>query len=245
MQTLPERLENNLLSSLDAEDLTILKPHLEDWQADAGTVIHRPGEPLRDAFFPRGVSMISYCVVFGRKRSVDTMFVGREGAAGCIVTQGQLPAYTQAQVRTSGPFWRIRLSRLDEARRQSSNLESVFARYSECVLAQVFQSVACDSNHSIEQRAAKWLLTAIDRTGGTNLTLTQEQFASMLGIGRSYLSRVVHDLRKRGVLETRRNRIVVQKPDELRALACDCDTAVSRHFATLLKGVYANKGSSR
>lgn len=243
MHTRRQTLENSLLRSLETKDLSNLKPYLEDWEADTGTVIHRPGEVLRHAYFPRGASLISYCVVFGGKRSVDTMFVGREGAAGCLVTQGQLPAYTQAEVRMSGPFWRISLPRLEEARHRSAKLETIFARYSECVLAQVFQSVACDANHSIEQRTAKWLLTAVDRTGGTDLKLTQEQLASMLGVGRSYLSRVLQDLRSRGVLETRRTRIIIHKADELRAMTCDCDNAVSRHFATLLKGDYADNKS--
>ncbi len=110
--------------------------------------------------------------------------------------------------------------------------------YADCLMAQVFQSVACNAAHSIEQRTAKWLLAAAERTGAEDIALTQEQLAAMLGVGRSYLSRVIHDLRGRGVIETRRGRIGIRNGNGLRLLACECNSSVNRHFDDVLKGVY-------
>jgi len=35
------------------------------------------------------------------------------------------------------------------------------ARYADCMLAQIFQSTACNAIHSIEQRTAKWIISAM------------------------------------------------------------------------------------
>lgn len=60
----------------------------------------------------------------------------------------------------------------------------------------------------------------------------------MLGVGRSYLSRIIHSLKQRSVLETKRGRIAVRDASALRQLACECNAAAARHFRDVLKGVY-------
>ncbi len=86
----------------------------------------------------------------------------------------------------------------------------MFARYADCMLAQMFQSTACNAIHSIEQRTAKWIISAMERADGDNVVpLTHEQFATLLGVGRSYASRVIQTFKAEGVLETRRGSILV------------------------------------
>jgi len=233
-----DSIGNNLLRALRAEDWAVVEPKLEQWSAPTGTLLHDPGDTVRYAYFPRGSSLISYLVVMGDGRAIETALVGREGAIGGIVSQGRLPAYARAEVQLGGLFYRIDLRDLEEAKRQSPTLRNLFARYADCLMAQVFQSVACNAAHTIEQRTAKWLLAAIERTGAVDVALTQEQLAAMLGVGRSYLSRIIHDLRAREVIETRRKRIGVRNVDRLRSLACECNACVSGHFDNVLEGVY-------
>lgn len=232
------QVDNNLLRALRLEDWNILQPRLEEWSALTGQLLHEPGDAVRFAYFPRGHSLISYLVVLSDGRAIETALVGREGAVGGIVSQGRLPAYSRAEVQLGGDFYRIDLKHLEEAKAQSLTLRYLFARYADCLMAQVFQSVACNAAHTIEQRAAKWLLAAIERSGETDMVLTQEQLAAMLGVGRSYLSRVIHILKERGVIRTSRGRMGIRDIDGLRALACECNTCVSRHFDEVLIGVY-------
>jgi CRP-like cAMP-binding protein len=106
------------------------------------------------------------------------------------------------------------------------------------MMAQVFQAVACNASHTIEQRAAKWLCAAMDRTGESEITMTQEQLASMMGIGRSYASRVVQRFKGEGLVRTRRGGLKVLDQEGLRGRACSCNELVRRHFDTVLRGVY-------
>lgn len=234
----PDLIGNNLLRALRLDDWTVLAPMLEEWTAPTGLVLHSPGDTVRFAYFPCGASLISYLVVLGDGRAIETALVGKEGAVGGIVSQGRLPAYSRAEVQLGGSFLRIDLHRLEEAKGRSPTLRYLFARYADCLMAQVFQSVACNAVHSIEQRTAKWLVAAIERTGAEDVALTQEQLAAMLGVGRSYLSRIIQDLKQRGIIETRRGRIGIHNMDELRALSCECNSCVANHFDDVLKGVY-------
>lgn len=240
----PDKIGNNLLRALRASDWEFFKPMLEEWSAPTGAVLHEPGDTVRFAYFPRWASLISYLIVLNDGRAIETALVGREGAVGGIVSQGRLPAFSRAEVQHGGDFFRIDLQRLEEAKTHSLTLRYLFARYADCLMAQVFQSVGCNAAHSIEQRTAKWLLAAVERISAHEVNLTQEQLAAMLGVGRSYLSRVIQDLRNRGVITTGRGCIRVRDAKELRSLACECNTAIMRHFSDVLKGVYP-AGDSR
>jgi hypothetical protein len=106
------------------------------------------------------------------------------------------------------------------------------------MMAQVFQAVGCNAAHTIEQRTAKWLLAAMERTGAPTIPLTQEQLAAMLGVGRSYISRVIASFKSREILATRRGSLVVVDFDQLKGVACPCNESVRRHFDQVLRGVY-------
>jgi len=235
---------NNLLRALRDHDAEVLAEIATPWWGNFGDVLVQPGDTVQYVYFPCGPSLISYLVVLEDGSMVETALIGREGAAGGIVSQGRLPAYARAEVQFPGPFMRIELVKLEEAKLGSLSLRHLFARYADCLMAQIFQAVACNAVHNIEQRTAKWLISAMDRTGAPVIPLTQEQLAAMLGVGRSYISRVLGTFKQRGLIETRRRGLVVGNVDELRALACGCNDSVRQHFDDVLRGVYPAEGIS-
>jgi hypothetical protein len=81
----------------------------------------------------------------------------------------------------------------------------------------------------------------MERTDGDNaVRLTHEQLATLLGVGRSYTSRVIQAFKVETVLETRRGSILVRNLDALRLRSCLCNEAVKNHFEEVLRGVYPN-----
>ena len=190
-------------------------------------------------YFPCGQSLASYLVPNEDGRDVETILVGREGAVGGIVSEGYLPAYTRIAVKFGGSFARLPVGRLEAAKTTSRALRSVFSRYADCLLAQIFQSTACNAIHSIEQRTAKWIVSAIERTDGEEIVpLTHEQLATLLGVGRSYASRVIQTFKAEGILQTRRGSILIRDREALQARACLCNESVKNHFEEVLRGVY-------
>ncbi|HEY3793317.1 MAG TPA: helix-turn-helix domain-containing protein [Bradyrhizobium sp.] len=233
-----DRPFNNLLRRLNAADFGLLSPHLAQEPATANELLYNPGDDVQTVHFPCGPSLATFMVPNEDGRDVETILVGREGAVGGIVSEGYLPAYTRIMVKFGGPFVRLNVGKLEAAKLKSATLRNVFARYADCMLAQIFQSTACNALHSIEQRTAKWIVSAMERTNGDTVPLTHEQLATLLGVGRSYTSRVIQTFKAEGVLETRRGSILVRNPDALRIRACKCSEAVRSHFEEVLRGVY-------
>ena len=237
--TAGERPLNNLLRRLNDTDFGLLERHLVAVDTEPNDLLYNPGDDIEIVHFPCGPSLASYMVPNEDGRDVETILIGREGAVGGIVSQGFLPAYTRITVKFAGPFMRLPVARLDAAKLKSRTLSNVFARYADCMLAQIFQSTACNAIHSIEQRTAKWIISAMERTDGEDsVPLTHEQLATLLGVGRSYTSRVIQTFKAEGTLETRRGSIVVRNPDALRSRSCRCNEAVKDHFEEVLRGVY-------
>jgi DNA-binding transcriptional regulator YhcF (GntR family) len=230
---------NNLLRRLSTADYALVAPHLAFAEASANDLLYSPGDDVEIVHFPCGPSLASYLVANEDGRDVETILVGREGAVGGIVSEGFLPAYTRIMVKFSGPFVRLHIGKLDAAKMQSKTLRNVFARYADCMLAQIFQSTACNAIHSIEQRTAKWIISAMERTEDADtVPLTHEQLATLLGVGRSYTSRVIQIFKAEGILDTRRGSILVRNRDALQKRACLCNESVKNHFEEVLRGVY-------
>jgi hypothetical protein len=234
-----DRPFNNLLRRLSDADYALLTPHLAREDAEAGDVLYGPGDNVETVHFPCGPSLVSFMVPNEDGRDVETILIGREGAVGGIVSQGYLPAYTRITVKFAGPFVRLPIAKLDAAKSKSRTLSNIFARYADCMLAQIFQSTACNAIHSIEQRTAKWIISAMERADGDEVVpLTHEQLATLLGVGRSYTSRVIQTFKAEGTLETRRGSILIRNPDAMRNRSCQCNEAVKAHFEEVLRGVY-------
>src|SRR5882762_3339825 len=171
-----------------------------------------------------------------------TMSRSSTSRAGRVLCHTWSPTRTAA---TSKPFWSAakapsaELSARDICRPIRASWLSSADRSCGCMSAQIFQSTACNAVHSIEQRTAKWIISAMERTNGEDVVpLTHEQLATMLGVGRSYTSRVIQTFKAEGVLETRRGSILVRNRDALRIRACLCNESVKNHFEEVLRGVY-------
>jgi hypothetical protein len=238
------RPDNNLLRRLNAADFGLLAPHLTQADTAPDELLYDPGDDVDTVHFPCGASLASYLVANEDGRDVETVLVGREGAVGGIVSLGYLPAYTRITVKFGGPFVHLPVNKLDAAKTTSASLRNVFARYADCLLAQMFQSTACNAIHSIEQRTAKWIISAMERTEGANIVpLTHEQLATLLGVGRSYASRVIQIFKAEGILQTRRGSILVRNPEALQMRACQCNESVKNHFEEVLRGVYPSEAT--
>lgn len=234
-----EDLANNaLLATLSTSDQARLIPHMLVVDLKAHEALQRAGDEVIDTWFPCGPAMAAFSVRLKEGAAVEVALVGREGAIGGIVSNGNIPAFATAKVMYGGRFLRIKTAALEQAKLDSLTLRHWFSRYSDCLLAQVFQTAACNATHTIAQRTAKWLLAAMSRTHGSEFALTHVQLAEMLGVGRSFVTRVISKLREAGTIETRRGVFIVKDEPILRETACDCTTMIEDHFDAVLHGIY-------
>lgn len=230
--------QNNLLERLQPSDRARFERFLMPVTAEPGEILYEPGQEVERVFFPCGPVLLSFVVLFADGRSVETALVGREGALGGIVSQGRLPAFARALVQYPGTLLTMDTRILHRLKEESPAIDSLFARYADCLLAQIFQSVACSATHDVEQRVANWLLGANDRIGAHAVPVTQQRLADMLGASRSSICNALALLRERGAIDTGLASITISSRRRLRAVACDCSDAVHRHFDAVLAGTY-------
>jgi hypothetical protein len=230
---------NMLLGKLVEADRVRLAAHMLVFELNSGDTIHRAGDDVVDTWFPCGAAMAAFCIETNDGAdAVEVAVIGREGALGGIVSNGRLPAYATSQVRFGGRFLRIKTAALEQAKLESITLRHWFSRYSDCLLAQVFQTSACNATHTISQRTAKWLLAASARTARSDLELTHEQLALLLGVGRTFVTRTLRTFKDEGLVATRRGRIAILDDAALRRTSCACTVAIEEHFDTVLHGIY-------
>jgi hypothetical protein len=92
--------------------------------------------------------------------------------------------------------------------------------------AAVAQIAACNRLHSAEQRLARWLLTAQDKTRATSLKFTHEYLAQMIATQRSTVTVVAHELQDRNYIEYTRGTIHILNRAGLESAACACYSVV-------------------
>lgn len=224
---------NRLLSTFPADLRHLIESRMEMIELDVGTAVLRRGVDVAYSIFPFGTAMVSMVVELDGGRTVEVASIGREGAVGGIISCGHVPAFTRAEVMVAGPAARVRMQAIEEAKARSEHLRNLFCRYADYLLAQVMQTVACNSFHPIEARAARWLLTAHDR-GGARLELTQESLAGLLGVQRTTVNAVARELQDEGLITTRRGIIEVHDRAGLERRSCECYDRVERFFGEIV-----------
>lgn len=232
--------DNLLLQGLREEEWELVAEYLKPHHFFQGELLQRAGDDVRQSWFPCGSASAGFQVWAdpGGDEPLDVGTIGREGALGGIVSQGRIPAYANAKVRDPGIFLSIEIQQLQRLKGRSPVLSDWFARYSDCLIARLFQNAACGASHTIRQRSARWLLDSSARHENCEIRLTQEEFAALLGVGRSFLTSVLRKMREEGLIETQRGAILLQDPNRLRQVACDCSEQIDDHYHRVMWGLY-------
>src|SRR5690242_13084254 len=165
---------NRLLAALPAADYTRILPSLTVVPLKLKNVLHKPGEPIRDVYFPGG-GFASVLTVLEDGGMVEVATIGREGMVGAsaVLYGGPVPSTAMVQAETD-TCYRMAVADFRREIDRRGPFFGLLARYSQALAGVVMQSTACNAVHSVEQRLARWLLLASDRVGSNEFPLTQE-----------------------------------------------------------------------
>jgi CRP-like cAMP-binding protein len=224
---------NRLLSTFPPEARALIEPYGEVVELSPGEVVLSRGEPVEASLFPIGQTMISLSVELTGGRTIEVASIGFRGAVGGIISCGQAPTFARTTVLVGGTAYRVPMHALEDAKRRSNFIANIFCRFSDFLLAQVMQSVACNAFHSIPERAARWLLHAQDRAGD-RIELTQEALAGLLGVQRTTVNAVVRELLDEHLIGTGRGVIRVTDRAGLKRRACECYDRLEAHFRAVI-----------
>lgn len=224
---------NRLLSTFSREARALIEPFATAVELEAGDSVLQRGGQVHSSLFPVGATMVTLTVELVGGRSTEVASIGREGAVGGIVSCGHAPAFSNAEVLVGGPALRVPMEALEDAKGRSHFISNLFCRYSDYLLSTVMQSVACNTFHSITERAARWLLQVQGRAGD-RIELTQESLAALLGVQRTTLNAVIKAFSSEGLISTSRGTVRVIDRAGLKRRSCECYERLQDHYAAVI-----------
>jgi CRP-like cAMP-binding protein len=228
---------NRLLAALQPQAFAALEPHLEVVALSRGQVLYEAGDPIPHVYFPHD-AIVSLVNVLEDGSSVEVGVFGREGVLGLLSALVTREAFGRYVVQMSGTASRIPFERINEMRNAHPGLRQLIMNYGEALLAQTFQTVACNAVHAVEARCCRWILSMHDRADGDTLPLTHEFLAEMLGVQRSTVSVVARTLQTAGLIRQSRGGITITDRAGLEEATCECYRKIRSVYQRLLPGTY-------
>ncbi len=229
----PAPLQNHLLASLTAEAQQRIFPHLQLVDMPLGKVLYESGEMSRQVFFPTD-SIVSLLYVMENGASAEISVVGNEGIVGIAVFMGGESTTSRAIVQSSGYAYQLAGQRLKDEFNRHADLQVLVLRYTQALITQMAQTAVCNRHHSIDQQLCRWLLLSLDRLRCSEVKMTQELIANMLGVRREGVTEAAGKLQRLGVIEYHRGCIQVTDRKKLEALSCECYEVVKTETDRLL-----------
>jgi len=101
------------------------------------------------------------------------------------------------------------------------------------------QTAVCNRHHSVDQQLCRWLLLSLDRLENSELVMTQELIANMLGVRREGVTEAAGRLQGDGVIRYSRGHISILSRDKLLTRVCECYAVVKKEYDRLLPYVPA------
>ncbi|HEY7385723.1 MAG TPA: Crp/Fnr family transcriptional regulator [Beijerinckiaceae bacterium] len=228
---------NRLLAALGPEEIARLQPHLQPVALQRGLVLYEPGARVEHAYFPHDC-VVSLLAILENGGSAEVAVFGCEGVVGYASSLLGREAFGRYIVQVAGTAFRLPLERLREATDVSPELDELLHRYTEALLTQTFQIVACNAVHTVEARCCRWILSTHDRVNRATLPLTHEFLAEMMGVQRSTVSLITRTLQSAGLINQRRGGITIIDLKGLQDISCECYGVIRKTFERLLPQTY-------
>jgi CRP-like cAMP-binding protein len=228
--------QNHLLAALPQADFDRLAPHLELVAMPLGEALYESGGRLRHAYFPT-TSIASLLYVMEDGASAEIAVVGNEGILGIALFMGGETTPSRAIVQSAGHGYRLLSQQLKLEFNRGGAMMQLLLRYTQALITQMAQTAVCNRHHSVEQQLCRWLLLSLDRLSSSELTMTQELIANMLGVRREGVTEAAGRLRRAGVIRYSRGRITVLDRRRLEQEVCECYDVVKKEFDRLLSDI--------
>ena len=229
----PDPLRNRLLAALPDTEWQRWLPQLEWVNLPLGQVLCEPGRTLSHAYFP-ATAIVSLLYLTESGASAEIAVVGREGIVGISLFMGGDVMPNQAVVQSAGYGFRLKASAIKEAFNRSGPVMHLLLRYTQALITQVAQTAVCNRHHCLDQQLCRLLLLSLDRLQGSELVMTQELIANMLGVRREGVTEAALKLQSNGVIRYARGHIQVLDRAGLEQRSCECYGVVKREYDRLL-----------
>ncbi|WAJ27253.1 Crp/Fnr family transcriptional regulator [Antarcticirhabdus aurantiaca] len=220
MHSLPES-RNTLLRFLSEPMAAAVFSQAEPFKLSRRQILHMRGLPFEHVYFiEHGV--VSVIADVDGNREIEIWLVGHEGFIGLPLVLGSFSSPFKRVVSIGGEARRLPAESFQTLLAQHPELQRLMLRYAHSIAIQTGQALACATRHSVEQRLARWLLSAQDRLDGDVLPLTHSTLARLIGTRRASITVALNRMGESGLVDLRRGRIDIRNRDALVELSCKC-----------------------
>ena len=198
-----------------------------------GEVLYESGNSLAHVYFPVD-SIVSLLYVMEDGSSAEIAIVGNEGLVGVSLFMGGETTPSRAVVQSAGRGFRLKAEALKDEFGRSGAVMHLLLRYTQALITQMAQTAVCNRHHSLDQQLCRWLLLSLDRLQGSELRMTQELIANMLGVRREGVNAAALKLQGAGLIRYARGHISVIDRPGLEQRSCECYAVVKKEYDRLL-----------
>ena len=229
----PNLSANRLLAALAPADLARWAPLLQETAMPLGQVLYESGSTLEHVYFP-STAIVSLLYVMENGASAEIAVVGNDGLVGISLFMGGGSTSSRAVVQSGGHGFRLPAQAMRDEFNQAGPVMHLMLRYTQALITQMAQTAVCNRHHTLDQQLCRWLLLSLDRLAGTELQMTQELIANMLGVRREGVTAAALSLQHAGLIRYARGRISVLDRPGLERRTCECYGVVKREYDRLL-----------
>ncbi len=228
MSVKAKSFNNHILLSLPASELYLLADDLSLVSLEPCESLCTAGNEIDQLFFiEHGVVS---AVVRNGDKSVQLGMVGNDGLVGCAaVISPNAISYWDITVLFRGEAWAVPRLAFQKYLLIAPTLRRRAQEQAQVSVGQIAQTSICNSQHSLSQRVARWLLLARDKAEIDDLPLTCELIASTLGLSQASVRVSLTVLAERGLIRANRLRTHILDPYGLEEAACDCYSSLRRY----------------
>ena len=209
------------IAALAPADRKRIEPHLHERPFEQGQMLYDAGEAVEEVWFPMS-GVVSLMTILDDDRMIETAAIGREGLVGVTCGPMNARAASRAIAQVEGVSACCPADVFADALEKSEPMRMALAKFTESLFAQVQQTAACNAQHRLDERLARWLLTIHDRADEDRIALTQADIAGMLGVRRATVSEVGSVLEAKSLIQRGRGWVKVLDRDGLEAASCGC-----------------------
>jgi CRP-like cAMP-binding protein len=224
---------NQILAALPPNQYDRIAPHLKQVELKSGHILLEPDEQVDTIYFPQ-TAMISLVSIMIDGSTTEIGLVGNEGMIGLSAILGGKSTTSRSIAQISGVALKIPAEIMVEEFYRGEKFQQLILLYTQALLTQVSQSAACNRQHKIEERLSRWLLSVQDCVLQSEIPLTQEFIANMLGTRRSGVTVAAGILQQAGIISYTRGNITILNQQGLEDTACECYRLVQNEFIRLL-----------
>lgn len=208
MGAVGDRIRNRLLSSLSAADLARLQPDLQPVDLPLRKMLESRGRRIEHVYFLE-CGIASVVVTAGSHHSLEVGIVGNEGMTGLPVLLATDRSPNETFIQSPGHGFRIATPDLVRAMDQSAAMRKQFLSFAHSLTTQMAFTALSNGRYRIEERLARWLLMAQDRSSSDDVVMTHEFLSMMLGVRRPGVTSALGALEKQGMIAARRGMVSI------------------------------------